>query len=106
MPRHFFSSTISILTWWSSIQIDATTHNNNNDNDPQTNVVSTGQRRKMKGFGDFRRVAVVIVPSDEELKKRTDIQVEADNKIVSENAVNEMKGNMKCNYTLFGGFMF
>lgn len=81
------------------------THNNNNEidnNNPQSNVVSTGQRRKMKGFGDFRRVAVVIVPSDEELKKRCDIQVEEDNKVVSENAVNEMKG--KCEICIF--FMY
>lgn len=58
----------------------------------QTNTVSSAQRRKMRGFGDFRRMAVVIIPSDEELKKRCDVKVETDCKPASEHSVNEMKG--------------
>lgn len=43
----------------------------------------------MKGYGDFKRIAAVIIPDDTTYKERYDKQTE---KIVSENALNEMKG--------------
>lgn len=43
----------------------------------------------MKGYGDFKRIAVVIIPDDDIYKERYDKQTE---KTVSENALNEMKG--------------
>lgn len=43
----------------------------------------------MKGYGDFKRIATVIIPDDDTYKERYDKQTE---KTVSENALNEMKG--------------
>ena len=49
----------------------------------------------MRGFGDFKRVAVILLPDDEEFKQRIDKKNEAeDSKGPSENAINEMKGNI------------
>ncbi|XP_061399915.1 heterogeneous nuclear ribonucleoprotein U-like protein 1 [Musca vetustissima] len=36
----------------------------------QGNAYASVQRRKMKGFGDFKRKAVVCIPSEDELKRR------------------------------------
>lgn len=43
----------------------------------------------MKGYGDFKRIAAVIIPDDADYKERCEKQSE---KTVSDNAVNEMKG--------------
>lgn len=44
----------------------------------------------MKGYGDFKRIAAVIIPDDATFKERYEKQTE---KTVSENALNEMKGS-------------
>lgn len=53
----------------------------------------------MRGFGDFKRIAVICIPDDEELKRRIEKKIEAEGKEssrdVSEYAVNEMKGKFK-----------
>lgn len=62
----------------------------------QPNVMTSAQRRKMKGYGDFKRIAVVIVPDDEKYKERCESQA-TDGKSVfvfSDNVINDMKG--KC----------
>lgn len=46
----------------------------------------------MKGFGDFKRVAVVVIPDEETYKQRYDKKIENEEKQVPEIAVNEMKG--------------
>ena len=49
----------------------------------------------MKGFGDFRRVSVIIVPDDDTYKERLDKHKEnkdIDGYLVTEHAENEMKG--------------
>lgn len=58
-------------------------------------MLASAQRRKMKGYGDFKRIAAVIIPDDDTYKERYDKQTE---KTVSENALNEMKGEcrIKC----------
>ncbi|XP_071450326.1 heterogeneous nuclear ribonucleoprotein U-like protein 1 [Hetaerina americana] len=61
----------------------------------QTNVYPSAQRRKMKGFEGFIRRAVVIVPTDEEFKKRQAKQEKVEGKDVPEKAVFEMKANFK-----------
>ncbi|XP_046400742.1 heterogeneous nuclear ribonucleoprotein U-like protein 1 isoform X2 [Ischnura elegans] len=61
----------------------------------QTNVYPSAQRRKMKGFEGFVRRAVVIVPPDEEFKKRQAKQEKVEGKDVPEKAVFEMKANFK-----------
>lgn len=38
----------------------------------QTNVYASAQRRKMRGFGEFKRIAVVVIPEEEEFKQRYD----------------------------------
>lgn len=55
----------------------------------QANVLASAQRRKMKGYGDFKRIAAVIIPDDAAFKERSEKQTE---KTVSDNALNEMKG--------------
>ena len=58
----------------------------------QTNVYQSAQRRKMRNFAGFKRRAVVIVPTDEEFKKRIDKRVSEEGKDVPDSAVLEMKG--------------
>ncbi|XP_055311100.1 heterogeneous nuclear ribonucleoprotein U [Sitodiplosis mosellana] len=67
----------------------------------QTNVLASAQRRKMKGYGDFKRIAAVIIPDDTTYKERYDKQTE---KTVSDNALNEMKANFILPSTDFGWF--
>ncbi|XP_055839487.1 heterogeneous nuclear ribonucleoprotein U-like protein 2 [Episyrphus balteatus] len=71
----------------------------------QTNAFASAQRRKMKGFGDFNRNAVVCIPSEEELKKRNQLRTEAG----TENTIRESTlNNLKASFTLpsleFGWF--
>lgn len=61
----------------------------------QTNVYPSAQRRKMKGFAGFYRRAVVICPTDENLKKRTEKREKEEGKDVPDKAVLEMKANFK-----------
>ncbi|XP_045583162.2 heterogeneous nuclear ribonucleoprotein U-like protein 1 isoform X2 [Procambarus clarkii] len=61
----------------------------------QTNVYPSAQRRKMKGFAGFKRRAVVICPTDEDLKKRTEKRESEEGKDVPDKAVLEMKANFK-----------
>lgn len=61
----------------------------------QTNVYPSAQRRKMKGFAGFKRRAVVICPTDEDLKKRTEKRENEEGKDVPDKAVLEMKANFK-----------
>jgi len=46
----------------------------------------------MRPFEGFQRKAVVIVPSDEEYKRRCNEREKEEGKDVPESAVNEMKG--------------
>lgn len=46
----------------------------------------------MRGFGDFKRLAVIIIPEDEEYKRRVDKNKETNVYTVSESTENEMKG--------------
>ncbi|KAK6623609.1 hypothetical protein RUM43_009461 [Polyplax serrata] len=59
----------------------------------QTNVYPAAQRRKMRGFEGFVRRAVVIVPTDEELKSRTAKLEAEEGKDVPDSAILEMKAN-------------
>lgn len=51
----------------------------------------------MKGYGDFKRIAAVIIPDDATFKERCEKQTE---KTVSENALNEMKGSFAIDKSL------
>lgn len=59
----------------------------------QTNVYASAQRRKMRPFEGFKRKAVVIVPTDEEFKRRCEKQEKEEGKDVPDHAVMEMKAN-------------
>jgi len=59
----------------------------------QTNVYFSARRRKMSNFHGYRRIAVVVVTTDEVLKERTAKTEKEDGKIVPESAVLEMKAN-------------
>uniref|UniRef100_A0A4W4G2G6 SAP domain-containing protein n=1 Tax=Electrophorus electricus TaxID=8005 RepID=A0A4W4G2G6_ELEEL len=59
----------------------------------QTNVYGSAQRRKMRPFEGFQRKAIVICPTDEDLKDRTLKQTDEEGKDVPDHAVLEMKAN-------------
>ena len=59
-------------------------------NNEQTNVFANAQKRKVRPFEGMQRKAVIIVPSEEDFKTRTEAKTE--NKDVPDNAVMEMKG--------------
>lgn len=64
----------------------------NFDNFEQTNVFANAQKRKVRPFEGMQRKAIVIVPSEEDYKARTEAQEKAECKDVPDNAVMEMKG--------------
>ncbi|XP_059622428.1 heterogeneous nuclear ribonucleoprotein U-like protein 2 [Phlebotomus argentipes] len=70
----------------------------------QTNVFASAQRRKMKGFGDFKRIAVIVIPDDEEYKRRVACKNEGGSKEIADFAVNEMKANYSLPTTDLGWF--
>lgn len=49
----------------------------------------------MKGFGDFRRMAVIVVPTDEEYVRRQESCKNDIDKDNSETEQNDMKGKRK-----------
>ncbi|KAJ6647268.1 Heterogeneous nuclear ribonucleoprotein U-like protein 1, partial [Pseudolycoriella hygida] len=59
----------------------------------QPNVISQNQRRKIRGFGDFKRKAIVFIPDDEEYKQRLEKKLENEGKEVSEYSSDDMKAN-------------
>nr|XP_018903360.1 PREDICTED: heterogeneous nuclear ribonucleoprotein U-like protein 1 [Bemisia tabaci] len=61
----------------------------------QTNVYPTAQKRKMRNFVGFKRRAVVIVPTDEEFKKRCEKRDKEEGKDIPDSAVLDMKANFR-----------
>ncbi|XP_005092857.1 heterogeneous nuclear ribonucleoprotein U-like protein 1 [Aplysia californica] len=59
----------------------------------QTNVYASARRRKMQPFEGFQRKAVVVLPTDEEFKKRVKERTDEEGKDIPESAVLEMKAN-------------
>ncbi|XP_041266568.1 heterogeneous nuclear ribonucleoprotein U-like protein 1, partial [Onychostruthus taczanowskii] len=59
----------------------------------QTNVYGSAQRRKMRPFAGFQRKAIVVCPTDQELRQRTVKRTDEEGKDVPEHAVLEMKAN-------------
>ncbi|PZC82864.1 hypothetical protein B5X24_HaOG209307 [Helicoverpa armigera] len=68
----------------------------------QTNVYPSAQRRKLREFDGYRRVAVVIVTDDETYRDRQKRREEADGKEVPDGAIVDMKANFslpeKCSW--------
>lgn len=60
----------------------------------QPHVYISDQRRKMRVYGDFKRIAVIVVPSEEEYKKRFKQRLDTEGKDIPEAAVNEMRANL------------
>lgn len=58
----------------------------------QTNVYPSAQRRKLREFDGYRRVAVVVVTDEETYLERQKKREEADGKEVPDGAVMDMKG--------------
>lgn len=65
----------------------------------QTNVLASAQRRKMKGFGDFKRIAVVVIPDDVTYKERQEKHTGDAKHNTSDYSLNEMKGMENHNNT-------
>ncbi|GFT93361.1 heterogeneous nuclear ribonucleoprotein U-like protein 1 [Nephila pilipes] len=61
----------------------------------QTNVYPNAQRRKMSNFEGFKRIAVVVVPTDVEYKRRCLKRDREEGKDVPDDAVLRMKANFK-----------
>nr|XP_013806531.1 PREDICTED: heterogeneous nuclear ribonucleoprotein U-like protein 2 [Apteryx mantelli mantelli] len=59
----------------------------------QCNVYNSGQRRKLLAFKGFSRKVVVIVPNEEDWKKRLELRKEAEGEDVPESVMLEMKAN-------------
>lgn len=64
---------------------------------PQCNVYNSGQRRKLLAFKGFARKVIVIVPNEEDWKKRLELRKEAEGEDVPESVMLEMKGGMAGN---------
>uniref|UniRef100_A0A4X2JSB4 Heterogeneous nuclear ribonucleoprotein U-like protein 2 n=1 Tax=Vombatus ursinus TaxID=29139 RepID=A0A4X2JSB4_VOMUR len=68
----------------------------------QCNVYNSGQRRKLLLFKTFSRKVVVIVPNEEDWKKRLELRKEVEGDDVPETVMLEMKANFslpeKCDY--------
>jgi heterogeneous nuclear ribonucleoprotein U-like protein 1 len=60
----------------------------------QPHVYISDQRRKMRVYGDFKRIAVIVVPNEEEYKKRSKQRLDIEGKDIPEAAVNEMRANL------------
>ncbi|KAH0508108.1 Heterogeneous nuclear ribonucleoprotein U-like protein 2 [Microtus ochrogaster] len=68
----------------------------------QCNVYNSGQRRKLLLFKTFARKVVVVVPNEEDWKKRLELRKEVEGDDVPESIMLEMKANFslpeKCDY--------
>uniref|UniRef100_A0A1A9UH06 SAP domain-containing protein n=2 Tax=Glossina TaxID=44049 RepID=A0A1A9UH06_GLOAU len=72
----------------------------------QTNAYASAQRRKMKGFGDFKRIAVVCLPNEDELKRRLAEKKEKDGHVyaMKESTLNNIQANFTLPALEFGWF--
>ncbi|XP_053620509.1 heterogeneous nuclear ribonucleoprotein U isoform X4 [Plodia interpunctella] len=59
----------------------------------QTNVYPSAQKRKLREFSGYKRIAVVIVTDEETYKERYKRREEADGKEVPDGAIVDMKAN-------------
>ncbi|KYO17696.1 heterogeneous nuclear ribonucleoprotein U-like protein 2 [Alligator mississippiensis] len=59
----------------------------------QCNVYNSGQRRKLLTFKGFSRKVIVIVPNEEDWKKRLELRKEVEGEDVPESVMLEMKAN-------------
>ncbi|GBP96284.1 Heterogeneous nuclear ribonucleoprotein U-like protein 1 [Eumeta japonica] len=68
----------------------------------QTNVYPSAQRRKLREFEGYRRVAVVVVPDEATYEERHKKREQADGKEVPDGAILDMKANFalpeKCSW--------
>lgn len=60
----------------------------------QSHAYISVQRRKMRVFGDYKRIAVIVVPEEEEFKRRYKERLEKEGKDLPESTVNELKANI------------
>ena len=61
----------------------------------QCNVYNSGQRRKLLAFKGFCRKVVVVVPTEDDWKKRLELRKEAEGEDVPESVMLEMKGGLQ-----------
>ncbi|KAI9580941.1 hypothetical protein GQX74_011083 [Glossina fuscipes] len=75
-------------------------------NSLDTNTYASAQRRKIKGFGDFKRIAVVFLPNEDELKRRLAEKKEKDGHVyaMKESTLNNIQANFTLPSLEFGWF--
>ena len=66
----------------------------------QTNVYLSAQKKKMRPFEGFNRKAIVCIPTQEDLKKRTEDRKKEGIEL-PENAVSDMKSMLMIMFILF-----
>ena len=69
----------------------------------QTNVYLSAQKKKMRPFEGFNRKAIVCIPTQEDLKKRTEDRKKEGIEL-PENAVSDMKSMLMNMFILFPVF--
>ena len=69
----------------------------------QTNVYLSAQKKKMRPFEGFNRKAIVCIPTQEDLKKRTEDRKKEGIEL-PENAVSDMKSMLMIMFILFPVF--
>uniref|UniRef100_A0A1A9ZJM1 Uncharacterized protein n=1 Tax=Glossina pallidipes TaxID=7398 RepID=A0A1A9ZJM1_GLOPL len=64
---------------------------------PITNAYASAERCKMEGFGDFKRIVVVCLPNEDELKRRLAEKKEKDEYVyaMKESTLNNIQGNYR-----------
>ncbi|CAO1411343.1 unnamed protein product [Diamesa tonsa] len=75
----------------------------------QPHVYTSDQRRKMRVYGDFNRIAVIVVATEEEYKRRFQQRLEVEGKDIPEAAINEMRANLslpELEYLWFNEIMY
>ena len=75
----------------------------------QPHVYTSDQRRKMRVYGDFNRIAVIVVATEEEYKRRFQQRLEIEGKDIPEAAINEMRANLslpELEYLWFNEIMY
>lgn len=60
----------------------------------QPNVTFDEQKKRIKGFGDFNRIAAVVIPTHADLKERSEKKESTDGRTYNRSYLADMKSNL------------